>query len=73
MGFPSDSLSGLTARDKIVTAEEAVALIRDGDTIVAEGFAGAMLCRRADPGVGGAVSADRLPPRSDVGVHRGTR
>ena len=40
MEFPSDSLSGLTARDKIVTAEEAVALIRDGDTIVAEGFAG---------------------------------
>ena len=40
MGFPSDSLSGLTARDKVVTAEEAVALIRDGDTIVAEGFAG---------------------------------
>src|ERR1700739_584548 len=40
MGFPSDSLSGLTARDKVVTAEEAVALIRDGDTVVAEGFAG---------------------------------
>src|ERR1700758_370652 len=40
MGFPSDSLSGLTARDKVVTAEEAVAVIRDGDTIVAEGFAG---------------------------------
>jgi propionate CoA-transferase len=40
IGFPTDSLSGLTARDKIVTAAEAVALIRDGDTIVAEGFAG---------------------------------
>src|ERR1700739_3808518 len=40
MGFPSDSLSGLTARDKVVTAEEAVALIRDGDAVVAEGFAG---------------------------------
>jgi propionate CoA-transferase len=40
MGFPSESLSGLTARDKVVTAAEAVALIRDGDTIVAEGFAG---------------------------------
>ena len=40
MEFPSDSLSGLTTRDKVVTAEEAVALIRDGDTIVAEGFAG---------------------------------
>ncbi|HME77007.1 MAG TPA: CoA-transferase [Mycobacterium sp.] len=40
MEFPADSLSGLTAPDKIVTAAEAVALIRDGDTIVAEGFAG---------------------------------
>jgi propionate CoA-transferase len=40
MEFPSESLSGLTARDKIVTAQEAVALIRDGDTVVAEGFAG---------------------------------
>jgi propionate CoA-transferase len=38
MEFPSES--GLTARDKIVTAQEAVALIRDGDTVVAEGFAG---------------------------------
>ncbi|HUO40580.1 MAG TPA: hypothetical protein VMU34_23255, partial [Mycobacterium sp.] len=35
-----DSLSGLTAPDKIVTAAEAVALIRDGDTIVVEGFGG---------------------------------
>ena len=40
MEFPSESLSGLSTRDKIVTAEEAVALIRDGDTVVAEGFAG---------------------------------
>jgi propionate CoA-transferase len=40
MGFPSESLSGLSARDKVITAEEAVALIRDGDTVVAEGFAG---------------------------------
>ena len=40
MEFPSESLPGLTPRDKIVTAEEAVALIRDGDTIVAEGFQG---------------------------------
>ncbi|MBV8349700.1 MAG: acyl CoA:acetate/3-ketoacid CoA transferase, partial [Mycolicibacterium sp.] len=39
MEFPSESLAGLSARDKIVTAEEAVALIRDGDTVVAEGFA----------------------------------
>ena len=38
MEFPTGS--GLTARDKIVTAHEAVALIRDGDTVVAEGFAG---------------------------------
>jgi propionate CoA-transferase len=35
-----ESVSGLTPPDKIVTADEAIALIRDGDTIVAEGFAG---------------------------------
>ena len=40
MEIPTESLSGLTIRDKIVTASEAVALIRDGDTIVVEGFAG---------------------------------
>ena len=40
MEFSGESLSGFTTRDKIVTAAEAVALIRDGDTIVAEGFAG---------------------------------
>jgi propionate CoA-transferase len=40
MEFPNESLSGLTARDKIITAAEAVALIRDGDTIAVEGFAG---------------------------------
>jgi propionate CoA-transferase len=39
MEFPSESLSGLTPRDKVVTAAEAVALIRDGDTVVVEGFA----------------------------------
>ena len=40
MEFPGESLSGLTTRDKILTAAEAVALIRDGDTIAVEGFAG---------------------------------
>ena len=40
MEFSGESLSGFTTRDKIVTAAEAIALIRDGDTIVAEGFAG---------------------------------
>lgn len=40
MEFPGDFPSGLTARDKVVTAAEAVALIRDGDTVVVEGFAG---------------------------------
>jgi hypothetical protein len=40
MEFPSESVSGLTPSDKIVTAAEAVALVRDSDTIVVEGFAG---------------------------------
>jgi propionate CoA-transferase len=40
MEFPSESLAGLTRRDKIVTADEAVALIRDGDTVFAEGCGG---------------------------------
>jgi propionate CoA-transferase len=40
MEFSIDSLSGVSARDKIVSAAEAVALIRDADTVVVEGFAG---------------------------------
>lgn len=39
--LPVDQLlSGTPARDKVVTAAEAVALIRDGDTVVIEGFVG---------------------------------
>ncbi len=45
MELPNESLAGLSARDKIVTAEEAVALIRDGDTVVAEGFAAQCFAR----------------------------
>ena len=40
MDVPSESFSGLTTRDKIITAAEAVALIRDGDAVMVEGFAG---------------------------------
>ena len=40
MEFPTEFVSGMAPRDKIVTAAEAVALIRDGDTVVVEGFAG---------------------------------
>jgi propionate CoA-transferase len=40
MDLPVESLPGMTTRDKIVTAADAVALIRDGDTVVVEGFAG---------------------------------
>ena len=40
MDFPTEFVSGMAPRDKIVTAAEAVALIRDGDTVVVEGFAG---------------------------------
>ncbi|MGV0737196.1 CoA-transferase [Mycobacterium syngnathidarum] len=40
MGVASESTAarGMAARDKVITAAEAVALIRDGDTVVAEGF-----------------------------------
>jgi propionate CoA-transferase len=38
--IPSEVLSGVTVRDKIVTAGEAIALIRDGDTVFAEGCGG---------------------------------
>jgi propionate CoA-transferase len=40
MDRPDEFVSGMTPRDKIVTAAEAVALVRDGDTVVVEGFAG---------------------------------
>ena len=71
MELPSEFASGITPRDKIVTAAEAVALIRDGDTVVVEGFAAAVFRRGAHPGAGGAVPADRHPAGPDAGVHRG--
>ena len=40
MRIPAESLSGTSVRDKVVTAEEAVRLIRDGDWVVVEGFVG---------------------------------
>jgi propionate CoA-transferase len=38
--IPAESLSGPSVRDKVVTAAEAVRLIRDGDAVVVEGFVG---------------------------------
>jgi propionate CoA-transferase len=40
MKIPAESLSGPSMRDKVVTAAEAVRLIRDGDSVVVEGFVG---------------------------------
>jgi propionate CoA-transferase len=36
----ADFLSAGSARDKVVTAAEAIQLIRDGDTVAIEGFGG---------------------------------
>ena len=40
MRIPAESLSGTSVRDKVVTAAEAVRLIRDGNWVVVEGFVG---------------------------------
>ncbi|MGO9504080.1 MAG: CoA-transferase, partial [Streptosporangiaceae bacterium] len=40
MRIPAESLSGRSVRDKIVTAAEAVRLIRDSDWVAVEGFLG---------------------------------
>jgi propionate CoA-transferase len=40
MDLATEFVSGMAPRDKIVTAAEAIALIRDEDTVVVEGFAG---------------------------------
>ena len=40
MLIPAEALSGTSVRDKVVTAEEAVRLVRDGDSVVVEGFVG---------------------------------
>jgi propionate CoA-transferase len=41
VALPAESLSGGTEmRDKVVSADEAVRLIRDGDSVVVEGFVG---------------------------------
>jgi len=38
--LPAEFLGGAALRDKVVTAAEAVRLIRDGDAVVIEGFVG---------------------------------
>ena len=40
MRVPAESLSGSSVRDKVVTAAAAVRLVRDGDSVVVEGFMG---------------------------------
>jgi propionate CoA-transferase len=40
MRIPAESLSGSSMRDKVVTAAEAVRLVRDGDWVVVDGFMG---------------------------------
>jgi propionate CoA-transferase len=40
MKIPAERLSNAVVRDKVVTAAEAVRLIRDGDSVVVEGFVG---------------------------------
>jgi len=40
MQIPAESLSVTSVRDKVVSATEAVRLIRDGDSVVVEGFVG---------------------------------
>ena len=40
MEIAAELVPSLTRRDKVITAADAVALIRDGDTVVVEGFAG---------------------------------
>jgi propionate CoA-transferase len=40
MRIPAETLSGRSVRDKVVTAAEAVLLIRDGDWVAVEGFVG---------------------------------
>lgn len=40
MNHPIDALAATPMRDKIVTAAEAVALLRDGDAVATGGFVG---------------------------------
>ena len=40
MRIPAESLSGTSVQGKVVTAAEAVRLVRDGDWVVVEGFVG---------------------------------
>ena len=69
--LPAESLSGGTeVRDKVVTAAEAVRLIRDGDSVVVEGFVGQCFAEELTLALGAAVSADRHPPRIEPGLHR---
>ena len=40
MRMPADSLPGSSVRDNLVTAAEAVRLVRDGDSVAVDGFMG---------------------------------
>ena len=40
MRVPAESLSGSSVRDKVVTAAEVVWLVRNGDSVVVDGFMG---------------------------------
>ena len=68
-----ESLSGLTPPDKIVTAEEAIALIRDGDTIVAEGFAGQCFAEELTLALEARFLQSGAPRDFDAGFCCGTR
>ena len=59
MQIPAESLSATSVRDKVVTATEAVRLIRDGDSVVVEGFVGQGFAEELDARVGGAFPTDR--------------
>ena len=72
MEFPTEFVSGMAPRDKIVTAAEAVALIRDGDTIVVEGFAGQCFAEELTLALEARFLQTGTPRDLDVGVHRGT-
>ena len=70
MPIPADSLSGTSVRDKVVTAAEAVRLVRDGDWVVVEGFMGQCFAEELDAGAGAAIPPDGQPARPRAGVCR---
>ena len=70
MKVPAESSPAAAVRDKVVTAAEAVRLIRDGDSVVVEGFVGQCFAEELTLALEQRFLQTGTPQRPEPGVHR---